>query len=224
MADKSRTNRKSLLGVGLAFLMTLMILLPGASTTSAQSTGGFGGAILELVPTGNTISGITLSTPTNPTGSTFYIEGIVYRNRTVSRTCTISDLGKTPVAEDQDGGIVGRWRLWGVRTAGPAPTSGVGQPLSNSGISGGNVAVVNMSVELEGFNGTLQFQGTLGRVFGAIESSATVVSDTLAITGGTGTFRSASGDGVLDRMPARTFKTARRRLAPRFCPCFCPCF
>jgi len=138
----------------------------------------------------------------------FYIEGFVFTNRTVSRTCTISDLGNTPVIEDQEGGRVGRWRMWGVRTAGPGTTSGVGQPLSTSGISAGNVAVVNMSVELEGFNGTLQFQGVLGRVFGLIESSATIVSDVLAITGGTGTFRSASGDAIITPLVNSTTNVA----------------
>lgn len=211
MAYRSRKNCDRQFGVGLmlAALMLGVILLPGASTTSAQSgAGAFQGAILELVPTNpnptaantNIISTVTAGA----VGSSFYIEGTVYRNRTVQADCTINALGNTPVSEDQDGGIVGKWRMWGVRTAQKTndpiptvPTSNVGQPISSTSISGGNIAVVNMSVELEGFNGTLQFQGVLGRDFGAIESAGHLASDILAITGGTGTFRGASGDGVL---------------------------
>lgn len=207
MSNKARTNRTRRFSIGLvlALLMTTVISLPGASTTSAQSgSGSFQGAILELVPTspapGNSIAAVT----SGAVGTSFYIEGTVYRNRTVRADCSISTLGNTPVSEDQEGGIVGKWRMWGVRTGQKTndpiptvPTSNVGQPVASTSISSGNIAVVNMSVELEGFNGTLQFQGVIGRDFGAIESAGHLASDILAITGGTGTFRGASGDGVL---------------------------
>jgi hypothetical protein len=184
MAERTRTNRSRQFGVGLvlALLMTAVILLPGASTTSAQSTGGFSGAILDLVPTGTTISAAT----TGASGGAFFVQGLVFENRSVLGNCSLDGSDS-----------VGVWRMWGVRAPAPSTTNSVGSPISTSGISTGNVAVVNMSIELRGFNGTLEFQGTLGRVFGAIESAGNPATDLLAITGGTGTFRGASGDAVV---------------------------
>jgi hypothetical protein len=195
MTDKARTNRKRQFGVGLvlALLMMGVILLPGANTTSAQSTGAFGGAILDLVPTNpnpstpnttNTIAAVT----SGAAGTSFFIQGLVFQNRAVQGDCSISPINGDPV---------GQWTMWGVRNGATLPAGAVGDPVSNSGISAGNIAFFNMSVELRGFNGTLHFQGTLGRVFGAIESAGHPATDLVAIVGGTGTFRSASGDGVI---------------------------
>jgi len=203
MADRDRTNRKSLLGVGLALLTTAMILLPGASMTSAQSTGGIGGAILELVPNRTKRSDsatfpLLNAIPDGANGSTFYVEGVVYLNRTVRADCSINPDTDEDVVLQDDGRRVGVWRIWGVRTGATSTTQTTGGITgSPNSLTGGKVYAVNMAVDLEGYNGTLQFQGTLGRVFGAIESAGHPPSDILAITGGTGTFRSASGDGVL---------------------------
>jgi hypothetical protein len=89
--------------------------------------------------------------------------------------------------------------MWGFRVDGTGPLNAPAPPTTS--ISGGRFAVVNMSIDLEGFNGTLQLQGTLGRVFGLIESAGPsfpgIPTDILAITGGTGSFRSASGDATI---------------------------
>ena len=215
MAERARTNRRRQLGIGLvlALLMTAVILLPGASTISAQSGGGFGGAILELIPTSGTSISQAITQATAPTATTpgglFFVQGIVFRNRSTSPSCAVinADLN-VPVTEDESGLQVGVWRMWGVRAPAPAATNSVGSPVSNSGISTGSVAVVNMSVELAGFNGTLEFQGTLGRVFGAIESAGKPASDLLALVGGTGTFRGASGDALITPLVNTTTNVA----------------
>lgn len=180
MADRARTNRNRRFGIGvvLALLMTGVILLPGASTTSAQ--GAFAGAILELIPD----AGTSISQATAGTG-TFIIQGTVFENRSVAADCS------------NHSDSIGRWTMWGVRLGGATGTTKAGDPLPANSISAGNAAVVNMSLTLKGFNGTLEFQGTLGRAFSAIDSAGHLTSDTLAVTGGTGTFRSASGDAII---------------------------
>jgi hypothetical protein len=67
---------------------------------------------------------------------------------------------------------------------------------------------VNISLDLPSFNGTIEMQGTLGRTRqnfenllsfnGIIGTNLTIpLQDTVAITGGTGAFRGATGEATL---------------------------
>jgi hypothetical protein len=159
----------------------------------AQSGGGFASAMVDLVPA----SGSTISSALSTGGAgAFFISGNVYLRGTANNCAAIS----SPDAFVNFGGSrVGTWRMWGFRLDpaqnAPQTNSATGQPLNN--ISGGRTAVVNMSIDLDSYNGTLQLQGTLGRVFDIIDSTGHSLTDVLAVTGGTGTFRSASGDATL---------------------------
>ncbi|MEN3332942.1 MAG: hypothetical protein V7641_2307 [Blastocatellia bacterium] len=77
----------------------------------------------------------------------------------------------------QAGDQVGTWRMWGV--------------------SGGNgVLVVNMNLELGGFGGLITAQGTL---FNVVTSGLEPTDDLIAITGGAGAFRGATGEASVIR-------------------------
>jgi hypothetical protein len=86
-------------------------------------------------------------------------------------------------------------RVWGVKTL---------------GAGGATISTVNANYELPGFNGTLEAQGTLVTVIDVLDRDAVV-----AITGGTGTFRGASGEATLHNNGDGTFtvrlKEAKRR-------------
>lgn len=189
-------NRTIALMAIFALFISLIVWQGNTPVSNAQSTGAFGSAIIELIPTGSSITGqTTINGVLSQTGSgPFYIEGVVVQNRTVSN-CAVSG---TDLRFNFGGTRVGIWRMWGFRTEGAGLNAAT--PPTNS-LTGGRVAVVNMSIDLESFNGTIQLQGTLGRVFGAIESAGPAIpgnpTDILAITGGTGTFRSASGDATI---------------------------
>lgn len=233
---ESRIKGKRLFGLGMALtlLVTAGIWQASVQTGQAQSVGAFRGAILELAPpdpqgtrTFGKISDVIKATPV---GGTFYLEGNVYMNRTVvncalpakkaTDTGSVEDLVSAsfdPVTKvvsfDGLGRRVGVYRVWGVvrnpaNGAGTTSTGSTGGQAGNN-LTGTNIASVNISLDLESYNGTIQLQGTIGRVFGAIESAADPqpqpapplighpLTDILAITGGTGTFRGASGDADL---------------------------
>jgi hypothetical protein len=198
-----------LLGLAPVVVFSFLALLCCASPTQAQSGGAFSSAILELTPPRNadgsfkTINSILAG---KSAGATFYLEGNVFMNRTVRSDCTLpagaEDLVNASFVNkmiifDGPGRRVGIYRMWGVLRdpANAGTTSAGGQ--SGDNLSGSLVASVNMSIDLESYNATIQLQGTLGKVFGAIESAGHPLTDVLAITGGTGTLRSASGDAVL---------------------------
>jgi hypothetical protein len=187
----SIAGKRRLLGLSLL----LCLVGPGiwhinAPAISAQ--GGFGSAKLDLVPIGTTIA------TTLGTGSPgeFFISGNVYQAKTV--TC-----GTTASASDSFVNFaigatrVGTWRLWGFRSSEPVITNSVsGLPFNN--ISAGKPAAVNMTIHLDSFNGTLELQGTLlGGTLVPGEILSQPLTDVLAVTGGTGTFRSASGDATI---------------------------
>jgi hypothetical protein len=200
MIEYRRTYTLEVLAKGTLFvIISFLILLGSASPSMAQSNGGFGGLLVELTPPRNgdgsfrTVSSILAGTPA---GGTFYIEGNVFLNRTV-QNCVLPEGAETRFSFSPSGRRVGIYRIWGVvrNPANAGTTSGAGQ--SGDNLTGSTVASANMSIDLEGYNATLQLQGTLGKVFGAIESSGHPLTDVLAITGGTGTLRSASGDALL---------------------------
>jgi hypothetical protein len=212
---RTRKNRFGAILVALSFL----VLLCSASPAFAQSAGGgFGGAILELGPPSNdTVKNIISATPLN---GAFYAEGLVYLRGTV-QNCAVSDASKSSVFLFGDGRIIGVYKIWGIkRVATTDVTTVVGGTGNN--LTGVTEAGVNMSIDLGSFNGTLQLQGTIGRVFGSIETGNTnppiianpgfppvghPLTDILAVTGGTGTFRGASGDALLTPLTSEANNT-----------------
>ena len=97
--------------------------------------------------------------------------------------------------QDGEGGDGDTVRIWGVKQL----------------VDGHTVATVNMNFELPSFNGTLTAQGTLEDVIVDGISG----DDVFAITGGTGTFRGANGEGTVRNNGDGTFtfrlKEAKRR-------------
>ncbi len=218
---ESRTKHEHglLLRGGLCLIFSFLALLSYASPALAQSTGGFAGAILELTPPKDLANGsfksikdIIEAAGGASKDGTFYLEGNVFLNKTVKNCAPPSQDEEMLVNAEFDpvnkvvifngpGRRVGVYRMWGVlRTAANAgTTSGSGQS-SGDNLTGSTIASVSMSIDLESYNGTIQLQGTIGKVFGAIESAGHPLTDVLAVTGGTGTFRSASGDADLTPM------------------------
>jgi len=116
---------------------------------------------------------------------------------TSGASATSSAVAVRGVLTTQDGqGLDGDTvRIWGVKQL----------------INGHTVATVNLNFELPSFNGTLTGQGTLSDVIVDGISG----DDVFAITGGTGTFRGANGEGTLRNNGDGTFtfrlKEAKRR-------------
>jgi len=234
---KFGSKRTTAMGAIFALFISLLALQANAPVSNAQ--GGFSSAIIELIPGTFGADGAftpggaqTISSVLAQAGSgAFYIEGVAVQNRAIFN-CTLpsGDLG-TPVNFSGPGGAgrrVGIWRMWGFRPGNTGINSAI-QPTNS--ITGGAVAVVNMSIDLDSFNGSLELQGTLGRVFGAVESAGPsapgVPTDVLGITGGTRTFRSASGDALItplfdsnrNNCPSGAFQLSLRE-GPRFPPRF----
>jgi hypothetical protein len=191
------TKVESTASVKRLVIVTLLLCLVGLSTlqispplTSAQ--GGFGGAMLDLVPVGTTIAGALGS----GSPGEFFVSGNVYQGKTTG--CATTAAASDPLVNYATGATrVGTWRMWGFRSSEPVLTSSGSTPFSTN-ISAGKPAPVKMSIKLDSFNGTIELQGTLiGGVPVPGEAFSPPLEDTLAIVGGTGTFRSASGDAVI---------------------------
>ena len=201
MKNRSGLNRTRCLSVlsALVFLLSACFLQANPPSVSAQ---GLSNSILEVVPT------TPLSSITSGAQGTFYVEAQVFLGRTVNTSnCTIS-----AAAQDSffnGGNMVGTMRIWGVRTGastGNASNAIVGTSATN--LSNTALAVVNVSLDLPSFNGSIEMQGTLGQNRQNFENliansgigvptSSLPLQDTLAITGGTGVFRGASGEATL---------------------------
>jgi hypothetical protein len=134
----SRVNRVGFFGAGLAVAMLIAagIWHVNAPEGVAQSTGGFDGAIFEVVP----------DTPTSslPASGPFYRQGKIYENRTLNADGTV------PATAEQ----VGTWRSWGHIV--DSSTAVVNQSLQLDAFNG--------VIELQGPLGpvTLAIEGGLG--------------------------------------------------------------
>jgi hypothetical protein len=95
---------------------------------------------------------------------------------TIASGAAGTQLNASLTASTQDGDDAGTVRIWGVK-------------------QGDTIATVNMHFELNAFNGTIEAQGVLTNVV----TEALTGDDVLAITGGTGTFRGANGEVVIQR-------------------------
>lgn len=201
MKNRSGLKRTRCLSVLSALVLFLGVgfLQTTPTSVSAQSLSN---SILEVVPS------TPLSSITSGGQGQFYLEAQVFLNRTVNTSdCTVA----TSLQDSffNGGNLVGTMRIWGMRTGantGNATNTVAGTQATN--LSNTALAVVNISLDLPSFNGTLEMQGTLGKNRQNFENlitnsgiglptTALPLQDTLAITGGTGVFRGASGEALL---------------------------
>jgi hypothetical protein len=222
------TNRKSGIGPkrGLTLMSAVVLFLTlcyfqtQAPSVSAQ---GAGNSILEVVP------GTPLSTLASGTQGTFYAEMPVFLNRTVNTAnCTIS-----AAAQDtffNGGNQVGTLRIWGTRTgASTGNASNTSAASQATNLTNTGIAVVNISLDLPAFGGTVEMQGTLGRNrqnfenlitatggFGAgtgtVVAATLPIQDVVAITGGTGAFSGATGEATLTPLVTQTTNSSTGQL------------
>jgi hypothetical protein len=215
ISRKSGLGRKRALTLSSAALLFLTLCYFQAHAPSASAQGA-SNSILEVVPT------TPLSSLAAGTQGTFYAEMPVFLNRTVNA----SDCSITATRQESffnGGNRVGTMRIWGTRTGtstgNASNTSSASQAtnLTNMGI-----AVVNISLDLPSFNGTIEMQGTLGRTrqdfenlftntndfsMGTVAASTFPVQDVVAITGGTGVFSGVGGEATLTPLLTQTTNT-----------------
>ncbi|HKS41997.1 MAG TPA: hypothetical protein VJX74_15385 [Blastocatellia bacterium] len=168
----------------------------------SASAQGVSNSILEVVPT------TSLGSVASGGQGSFFVEAQVFLNRTVNTSdCTVDDAAQESFFNG--GNLVGTMRVWGFRTGastGNATNATAGTQAIN--LTNTALAVVNISLDLPSFNGTIEMQGTLGRTRqnfenllsfnGTTGSNLTIpLQDTVAITGGTGAFRGATGEATL---------------------------
>lgn len=195
---KSKINGKSIFGLGVMFVLLTAVLFWQVSVQEgqAQSGGGFNHAIVTAKMDGS-VSLASLASAVSGENATLTAGGVLFSD---------VNLTHTP-ADDQE---VGRIRIWGTRK-----TDTVFSDLANGSPVSVAIAHVNISIELPGFNGTLQAQGTLSDVVNDGLHGKTVISpagvltfngdDVVAITGGTGTFRGANGEATIQTNDDGTF-------------------
>jgi hypothetical protein len=195
-------NRSLSLVSALMFFLGVCAFQANAPLVSAQNVSN---SILEVVPA------TPLSSVATGAQGTFFVEMPVFLNRTVNTSnCTVS----APDSFFIGGNMVGTLRIWGVRTGGSTgnvTNTTAGTQATN--VTNTAIAVVNMSLDLPSFNGTIEMQGTLGRIrqdfenlvnFGVstgqpptVQGALIPLQDVVAITGGTGVFRAATGEATL---------------------------
>ena len=204
--SKSAFGRKRILSAVSALILFIGVCCFQANAPSASAQ-SISNSILEVVP------GTPLSSVVSGAQGNFFIEMPVFLNRTVNT----SDCAVSSGAQDSffnGGNMVGTLRIWGVRTGGSTGnSSGTTAGTNATNLTNTGIAVVNASLDLPSFNGTLEMQGTLGRIrqdfenlvsFGVstgqppfVQGALIPTQDVLAITGGTGVFRGASGEAAL---------------------------
>jgi hypothetical protein len=198
-----RTRWLSLVSA-LALFFSVCYFQANAPSVSAQSVSN---SILEVVP------GTPLSTIATGAQGTFYVEMPVFLNRTVNTSdCTVATAKQDSFFNG--GNRVGTLRIWGMRTGNnTGNSSGTTAGTNATNLTNTAIAVVNASLDLPSFNGSIEMQGTLGRIRQDFEflvsngvstgqppfvqGALIPTQDVLAITGGTGVFRGAAGDATL---------------------------
>jgi hypothetical protein len=203
--NRSGLNRTRWVSVLSALILFVGFCYMQANPPTASAQ-GISNSLLEIVPT------TPLSSVASGGQGSFYVEAQVFLNRTVNTSnCTIDENSQQSFFNG--GNLVGTLRIWGVRT-GISTGNGAGVTASTQALNLTDTAltVVNMSLDLPSFNGSLEMQGTLGRTRQNFENllsingnpqigNATSISiplqDTVAITGGTGVFRGVSGEATL---------------------------
>lgn len=205
---RSKINSKHVFGLGAMLVLLTAVLFWQASVREgqAQSVGGFNHAILT-VRMDNNVSLSSLASGAASGNAMLTAGGVLFSDVDLTRNRN----------DDQE---VGRIRIWGIsRTDTVFKNIATGEPTT------GVIATVNVNIELPGFNGTLEGQGTLsdvvndglhGHVILTPSGPATLDGDdVIAITGGTGGFRGANGEALihdnLDGTFTITLQEAKRR-------------
>ena len=157
MTNKFRLGRNRSLSLISALILFLgvCIIQANAPAVSAQNVSN---SILEVVPA------TPLSSVASGAQGTFFVEMPVFLNRTVNTSnCTVA--ASLQPSFFNGGNMVGTLRIWGVRTGGSTgnvTNTTAGTQATN--VTNTAIAVVNMSLDLPSFNGTIEMQGTLGRI------------------------------------------------------------
>lgn len=178
---RSRINGKHMFSIGAMLVLLTAAFFWQASVREgqAQSVGGFNHAILTA-EMDNGVSLANLASAASGENATLTAGGVLFSG----------------------GEEVGRIRIWGTRK-----TDTVFKNIATGAPVNVAVATVNINIELPGFNGTLEGQGTLSDVINdGLHGKLLLVpggvatfdgDDIIAITGGTGTFRGANGEATI---------------------------
>jgi len=154
----------------ILLLLSLLTIQWNVKPVTAQSTGEFDGAIFDVIPDPTT----TVVTPGSALSSTFYLQGKMYRFRAVNQaTCSLIN---------PDEPVLGTWHAWG-------------EVATNGRL------VIHHTFNLTALNGAFEVQGITGITLangmatatGALGSPSTGPTEALAIAGGSGTYKSISG-------------------------------
>lgn len=183
-------NRQRLLGVSLLAAMFVIgtVWHINAPTSTAQSTGGFAGALFDVVPDNITPASI----PTAP-GSTFSLQGRVLDNRTVNQvTCAVP----------AGAAVRGIWRAWGI--VAPDGTLLISQSYFLDDFGG--------EITSQGASGITLANAGLRPVSTSAGLAVVGPDELTPVSGGSATYRSAIGELRITPYcsePARTFRYDR---------------
>jgi hypothetical protein len=206
MTNKLESGRKGSLSLAAVLMVLLTVCFYQANAPSAAAQ-NVSNSILEVVPA------TPLSSVASGAQGAFFVEMPVFLNRTVNTSdCTVSSDAQQSFFIG--GSMVGTLRIWGVRTGvstGNVTNTTAGTQATN--VTNTALAVVNMSLDMPSFGGTIEMQGTLGRIRQdfenlvsngvstgqppTVQGALIPLQDVVAITGGTGVFRGASGEATL---------------------------
>lgn len=167
--SNTRGNRLMQTASMLIMIAGLLGVQLNATTSSAQSIGiEF---IFDVLPDTEPLSADLA------TGTTFYLQGKVYRYRTINQAdCTFNASSPRQV---------GTWRAWGQ-------------------VADDGRLVINQSLKIDNVGGMVEIQGTTGvplaggdaapAIPGTLGAPFTGPSEVLAVTGGVGAYRSLNGE------------------------------
>jgi hypothetical protein len=216
MTNGSTFGRK----LRLTLVSALGALVTACVFQASASAQNINRANFEVVPT------TALSSITNGAQGSFFVEAPVFLSGTINPAdCTVASTSQGSFLSG--GQQIGVLRIWGVRlgngtadvvngttvTTGTGTGTTSGTTVNNStNLTTNALAVVNASLDLLGFGGSIEMQGTLGRIRNDFQTGvlaqqqangSTIIStttspipinDVIAVTGGTGLFRGAKGE------------------------------
>jgi hypothetical protein len=170
---RSTANRKHMFNASILTMVLIGLLFCQVSAPAgvAQSTGGFEGAIYDIVPDASTLSTLPA------TGSTFFLTGRIFPFRTVNQaTCA-------PVPPGAE--VLGTWRAWG-------QVADDGRLVINQSLL---LDALNGLIEIQGPTGvTLINEGRSPAIASINGPPFTGPTEVLSATGGAGTFRGVNGE------------------------------
>jgi hypothetical protein len=174
--NHSTDKRKPLLRASLLIIL-LMTLAASQLSVPAGMAGGRKGPVYDIVPD-NTASTLTAS---SPKGATFYLQGTIYRFRSVNHV----DCSLRSTAEP-----LGTWRAWG--TVGDSGRLVLHQTLL---FDLPTSTPLNATIEVQGVSGLVAANGTVT----VVDSNGTTTgpSEVLSVVGGSGDYSRLSGEAII---------------------------